>query len=373
MRCIYLLLSMDCNLYCKYCFQGQIRSRYSERAGPNLRTSAKASTGMIDDFVRYCVNNGINHVEFFGGEPLIHKDLLEYTVASLCREISDLQIGVVTNGTLIDERTMKLFETRPVTILLSLDGRQDRHDSMRGGFSNISKWFPRLTAHGRVGIAFQAGIIPGLCENVRYIWQTGFKGVYINIIENYGWYEEKDVEIFEQEYENTLKAMLRGEGQLKCAIQFYQILKKPKHIQRCGIIIKGLGCDWQGLLYPCHRAMEMGSQFTIGDIRNGIDEKHMQKLRSFINRKANRSKSAKKHPLVSFCPVAVYKKHKDFNGEWNSAFCEMINIKAKLVAKYFYEIDEFCKNLYPGSKKDRPDENADSAYLCEAVTADSVS
>jgi hypothetical protein len=41
------------------------------------------------------------------------------------------------------------------------------------------------------------------------------------------------------------------------------------------------------------------------------------------------------------CPVSIYQKHNSFNGYWCEEFCQMIDIKAKLVAKYYYEIKEF--------------------------------
>lgn len=331
-KTIYILLTPSCNLECKYCFQG---TKYHKQP------KARASREVIDNFVEYCVKCRPHHVEIFGGEPLLCKDAFEHIVEALRHKLPDTSIGVVTNGTLIGKKTM-LLESEPISVLLSLDGRKKRHDTMRGGFDRISRWLPRLASLGRVTIAMQAGIIPSLYDNLRYLWDVGFQnGVYINVIQNYGWYTRKDVDLFEKEYEKLVQGMLRGEGILLCARQLYEMLKKVSCPQMCGITAEGLACDWQGILYPCHRAMELGTQFAIGDVHRGIDEQRNHKLRAYIQERAYGSESARKYPLVSYCPVNVYLKYFKFSGDWASEFCEMITIKAKLVAKYYYEIDDY--------------------------------
>jgi sulfatase maturation enzyme AslB (radical SAM superfamily) len=252
-----------------------------------------------------------------------------------------MTVGVITNGTLITERIMRLFETLPVSILLSLDGTPNRHNAMRGGFDRIEKWFPRLIDLGRVSVAMQAGVVNDLYENISFIWSTGLTRVYINIIETYGWYSANDVAEFEQQYDNILTAMLRGKGEVSCALQLYETLRQPTHHQGCGITAKGLACDWHGLLYPCHRAMEIGTQLSIGDIYKGIDDGLSTKIRRMIHESSYQSLSAKQFPLVSFCPIAIYQKHHDFAESWNQYYCEMINAKAKLVSKHYHEISAY--------------------------------
>lgn len=331
-RSVYILLTPNCNLRCGYCFQA---NEYHDQ-GPAVIGSEK-----VDEFVHFCVQSEVHHVEIFGGEPLLFKDRFFHTVTSLRQVIPNTSIGVVTNGTLIDEETMGLFEEEPVSILLSLDGPKERHDRYRGGFDRISKWFGRLAALDRVTIAMQAAVVPGLYDSIRYCWDLGFrKGVYINLIQNRGWYSAEDIERFETEYEQAIQGMLRGEGRLQCAEQFYHILANPETPQGCGITSQGLACDRQGRLYPCHRAMEMGDAFAIGDIRSGVDQDAANDLRMSIHKAAFSSESARRYPLVSFCPVNLYQADHRFDGQWAAAFCEMIEIKAKLVSKYYHEIDK---------------------------------
>src|ERR1700740_3199931 len=143
MNNIYLLLSPNCNLSCKYCFQKSNPAEIAD-ARYHAQPGVRADVETITRFADFCAENEVRHVEFFGGEPLLHRDLFVFAVETICRRVPQTRIGIVTNGTLIDERVMRLFEQNLVSVLLSLDGDRKRHDSMRGGFERISPWFTRL-------------------------------------------------------------------------------------------------------------------------------------------------------------------------------------------------------------------------------------
>jgi len=121
-------------------------------------------------------------------------------------------------------------------------------------------------------------------------------------------------------------------------LQLYESLKESKPDQGCGITREGLACDWHGLLYPCHRAMEIGTEFAIGNIFENVDVNLSSKIRTMIHNEAFHSDSAKEYPLASYCPVAIYQKHHNFHGDWSREWAEMISLKAKLVAKHYLEL-----------------------------------
>jgi len=355
----YFLITPNCNLTCKYCFQrGDASTEYS----PPQKIVADKQT--IDQFAVYCKTNGIGRVELFGGEPLLYRDSFLYAVRTLIDQVPRIRLGVVTNGTLIDEELMQLFEQEKIGILLSLDGDRARQNSMRGGFDRIAPWFDRLVATGNTMVAMQVGAADGVARNVRYVWGLGFPSVYLNIVQTYDWYNgEEDLNLFEAEYEAALGAMFEGEGELACAISMHQMLERNRHKLMCGITAKGLACDWRGLLYPCHRVPELGTKFSIGDIRDGVSERKNRLYRERINRQYFvKSASARQYPLVSFCPVSVYQQHGSLNGSWNSMFCEMINIKAKIVAKHHYAIEEYRIKKRAKGKGSRPDKCIEPAF-----------
>lgn len=337
MKTAYILLTNNCNLHCRYCFQGTRASS---------KQDAKTCVDVLDGFAEFCVKNKITNAEIFGGEPFLYRDLFEYAVKALRMQFPALDIGVVTNGTLINESIMSLLEREHVSVLVSIDGQKSRHDEMRGGFDNISKWFSRLVALDRITVAIQAGRVEGLYKQIKYLWNIGFrKGVFINVLYNYDWYGTDDIRLFEQEYEQAVLGMLRGEGTLLCAARLYEILKQTNGYQECGIIGQGLAFDWNGTLYPCIRAVELGEAFAIGDIQNGIDYDRERLIRQRIRKELMSSVSIERYPMVSFCPVAIYKEFGSFSGKWNDQYCEMIQIKQNTVAKYYYELQKHLSHV----------------------------
>lgn len=342
MRTAYIILTDRCNLHCTYCFQ-------AGKAVPRP-ASGRISRETIGRFVDYCAGSDVTNAEIFGGEPLLYRELFVHAVTALRSRLPKLHIGAVTNGTLLDAGLMEAIEANRVNLLVSLDGMPARHDAMRGGFDKISPWFKRLSATNAVTAALQAGRVDGLYDNIKYLWQVGFgRGVFVNVIYNYDWYGADEAARFEEEYEKALLGMLRGEGTLLCAVRLHGQLKQADGFQNCGIVSEGLALNWDGSFYPCIRAVELGREFSIGDIRDGIDAVRERQIRDRVRREALASASAEEHPLVSFCPVAVFQEHGDFKGPWNRAYCAMIETKAKLVAKHYHEITRHLTRAAKGA------------------------
>jgi len=337
-------LTPRCNLRCTYCFQ-----RDSRGAADWPPRGPRASVALIRAVGDYCVKNKVRHIEFFGGEPLYYPEIFVNAVESLRHMVSGLSFGLVTNGTLIDEKIMRLIEEHNIAVVLSLDGGRERHNKLRGGFDKISPWFDRLNDLKNISIALQAGIVPELAENIRAVWRFGFKHVFVNIIESYGWYKKRDIKLFEKEYETAIQDMLKGQGQLTCALQIHKTLNGTSYTQECGIIRKGIACDWKGDLYPCHRAMELGNSFAIGAIDTGVDTEAELRVRSKIEKKAFRGGNTEKYKLVSFCPVTAALHHGKLSNLWNDDFCDIIEIKNNLVAKHHYAIEDFTAKLRPST------------------------
>ena len=132
MKRMYFLISPNCNLKCKYCFQLGNEPEKAGSAGYHSQKHVRADETVVEGLVAYCLRNNVTHVEIFGGEPLFYRDMFEHAVTSLCERVPGMSIGVITNGTLITEKIMRMFETLPVSILLSLDGGRERHNELRG-------------------------------------------------------------------------------------------------------------------------------------------------------------------------------------------------------------------------------------------------
>lgn len=121
-------LSNCCNLRCKYCYAN----------GGNYHSDSSIMTKqLIDDvFAKlYSYYDEIRTVQLFGGEPLMNMDMIEYTCQYIKnRDIENKQntnIGLVTNGTLIDDRFIELVKKYNIYVTISYDGDPLVNDLLR--------------------------------------------------------------------------------------------------------------------------------------------------------------------------------------------------------------------------------------------------
>ena len=142
---IKLVMNLDCNLACRYCFEGM-------RKGQFYMTKQTA-----DDFIRF-VKNTVRRkgvfkellITFYGGEPLLSRELIVYISQKLKLFAEEqgirLKTYFVTNGTLLTKETVKLL--KPLGLKeaqVTIDGPRPIHDTFRpyktgrGSFDTIIK------------------------------------------------------------------------------------------------------------------------------------------------------------------------------------------------------------------------------------------
>lgn len=117
---IWLNVTNACNLRCITCFKA---------AGTCYRN--EMSLDMLRDVIDQIAELGVDYVVVSGGEPFIRRDTLD-VIAYLVER--DIRAHVITNGTLIDDRTaIRLGEIRPWRVQVSLDGScPEVNDRIRG-------------------------------------------------------------------------------------------------------------------------------------------------------------------------------------------------------------------------------------------------
>ena len=124
-----VVLNLDCNLACRYCFEGSRKGKKYLSGGIAAR---------FVDFVRSRDYTGKDEIRitFYGGEPLLSTD----RIASISKEIGAFAAGrgmryrfsLVTNGVLLTAGTVKRL--RPLGLVsakVTLDGPKEVHDEFR--------------------------------------------------------------------------------------------------------------------------------------------------------------------------------------------------------------------------------------------------
>lgn len=117
LRHVNLILTNACNLSCKYCYEQHNRD-YGRFTTESLKK--------VYDFLISANNIDGKMLQFFGGEPLIQKDLILKFIKEnkkvLADNINKCRISIVTNGLLLtDEFIEEYFANEFVAMLISLD------------------------------------------------------------------------------------------------------------------------------------------------------------------------------------------------------------------------------------------------------------
>jgi uncharacterized protein len=124
-----VVMNLDCNLACRYCFEGL-------RKGKHYMTRRTA-----DDFIGF-LKNGLApqvkeiRITFYGGEPLLSRDLVAYISLQIKTLADDRGLGyeayLVTNGTLLTPRIVEeLAGLGLKEAVVTIDGPRDIHDNCR--------------------------------------------------------------------------------------------------------------------------------------------------------------------------------------------------------------------------------------------------
>ncbi len=131
-RCRRLIINLStyCNLACKYCYAngGNYQKSCVTMEIKTLENAIKAVMEIYPD--------GIEYIQFFGGEPLLNKQVLIQGIEFIDKYIENLnkklpQYTIVTNGTLIDNEILDLFEKKFTSVTVSLDGSKEINDISR--------------------------------------------------------------------------------------------------------------------------------------------------------------------------------------------------------------------------------------------------
>jgi len=271
--------TMKCNMICPYCFQSE---NYD---------SEEMEYDICDKIVDFIDKMVINHpylsVTWFGGEPLIALNPIEYIskrLIDICAKKNILyNSSIITNGYLLDSETAKnLFEKCAISSAqITLDGLEEQHDKKRilreGGKSfstiinNIKSASDLLKIVVRVNVdKSNQGKLEGLIE--KLLIDENLKGkISIGISPVFDFQERKNCEYNEFCSKNlwnieSIVAMRRF-----CEIdhidRFCYATLQPSLVSCSANIFDSFIFDPQGEVYKCF--MSLGKKkYSIGNIKD---------------------------------------------------------------------------------------------------------
>ncbi|TET38516.1 MAG: radical SAM protein [Planctomycetota bacterium] len=276
---ITLHMTNKCNLACDYCYVPKNTNEMNEE--------------IIEQSIRYAMSDGSPTISivFFGGEPLMEKPLIEHAIG-ICRSIEKkgrhfFHLKISTNGTLLDEETLKFLKREQVLLSISMDGNRSAHDTHRkfpdgnGSFDLVDEkaslaleYHPYATALSVI-TPQNAGYV---CESSEYLLNKGFKYI-ISAPDFDSVWDEKSMSVLERQYRKLSKIYIEKTRDKK---DFYlapfeeklasHICGPYKKYERCELGIKNVSIAPDGSIFPCIQFVyEDPGRWCIGDVWKGID------------------------------------------------------------------------------------------------------
>lgn len=155
-------ITAECNLDCKGCYAKANQSCH-EKTVQEIMPAEK-----WNDIFSQASKLGVSFILLAGGEPLIRKNVIKYAA-----DYPEIVFPVFTNGTMIDNDYLRLFDTsRNLVPILSMEGERKHTDARRGDgvYDQLTEVMAMLTKRG----IFYGISITVTTENIRHITDPVF-------------------------------------------------------------------------------------------------------------------------------------------------------------------------------------------------------
>jgi uncharacterized protein len=158
---ITLHISNICNLKCKYC--------YADGGSYKLDEGLMSKETAID-FVDFLTSRFdiIETIVFFGGEPLMNPDIIEVVCDRFMQAAEQKKIhkipdyGVITNGTILNNKILQILKKHINFITVSIDGEKRINDANRvfangeGSYDKISNFIQTIRSETNIKLKYEA-------------------------------------------------------------------------------------------------------------------------------------------------------------------------------------------------------------------------
>ncbi|MCL1790922.1 MAG: SPASM domain-containing protein [Peptococcaceae bacterium] len=272
-----------CNLSCAYC----------GRKKPPISMSRETAHQAVD--LALADPDSSIGIGFFGGEPLLCKDLITDIVAytnANAPAAKKISYRLTTNGLLLDDTFLNYARREGILISISLDGHKEAHDTNRqthagqGSYDAILPILPKLLNHNPYTAALMT-VAPNtttfLADSVRSIYAQGFVNIICTLDYSAPW-TENDLATLNKNYRKLADTYY--EFTLSEKKFFFSPFdgKIDSHVnreeycaERCKLGFEQISVGTDGTLYPCTQFVD-DKDYQIGDVAAGIDQQRRQEI-----------------------------------------------------------------------------------------------
>ncbi len=360
---IVLQVTQGCNLTCSYCpfADGNViyKSHRKHKRRDISRDIIEKSIVLLE---KHSLYNAKKYISFYGGEPLLRKDLIEFTMKKAIERFGKdmVYFGLTTNGTLLTEEFIEMIKDTNFNILVSSDGPEEIHDrnrkfiNLNGSYNvlnrrllNIKEKYPEIYNNLRFNV-----VIPPEAEYEKIFnfirnkeghlrpENTSLNTISSNYAEENISYDSK---FFEEANYDMVRTLLFLLGKFDDDIlihknnidriymfkNFLKSIRKTEKISHpagtCTPGLKKLFINVDGDFYPCEKANENSKIQKIGNINEGFDFDRIKYLMNIGCKTSNTCKNCWAFHLCSVCPIVADDGYSDeYIGSYKLKKCSSI-------------------------------------------------
>lgn len=274
-----LWITTNCNLNCKYCYEGENKL--------NKSMDKDIIDRSIDFGIKYFMNKD-ERLSFaiHGGEPFLEFETMKYIVKEIKKRYEHLnekpKFLTTTNATILSDEMIEFIVNEMPDITVSIDGTKETHDKMRkfkggkGSHDIVLKNSLKLLQHlpnMRIRMTFDSDTVNNLFEDIKFLIDNGFKIIVPapNLFDSR--WNDNHVNILEQQMK-YIKAHIQGRDDIAVSI----VDKNEYRLKgNCNGGKTSIHIYPDGTLYPCILAGG-NNEFCVGNIYEGIDIEKRDKL-----------------------------------------------------------------------------------------------
>ncbi len=286
-KALCLLISMDCQLRCEYCFASTGDFGLGRKL-MDFDTGRKALDFLLE-------NSGDREnleVDFFGGEPMLNfdvvKQLVEYGRSKEKEYGKRFRFTITTNGMILDDDKTDFINREMSNCVMSIDGRKSVNDRMRkradgsGTYDRIMKNFKELAGKRNYENYYVRGTFTkhnlDFSNDVLHLFEQGFDQISVEPVvsdpKNEYALTETDLPAIFSEYERLAQLILVNENQGKHFNFFHFMIDLDqgpcavKRLRGCGSGNEYVAITPDGDIYPCHQFVGE-DKYKMGNIHAG--------------------------------------------------------------------------------------------------------
>lgn len=342
-------LTERCNLRCKYCYENKKKKEI------DFKNIQYLIDNEIKEKSKYVVLN------FYGGEPLLRKDLIYDTIAYIKSKKSKTKFyfGMTTNGTLLDDKFIQCIKQNNfLHVAYSFDGKKETQNLNRitvngeGTFEIVESNAKKLLNNYQNVIAMVVvtrNNINMLKDNIEYLIEVGFRSFNLQFDYLQDWQDE-ELEIIKEQYSKVAKLYynkILNEQDIDISVFDEKIMSHIKEgyncNKECNLGLKNINVGTDGKFYPCMQFVG-DDRYIIGDCEKGIDILARNRL---INQAGVENEICKECSInrrcKHTCACKNYLTTKDING-LSPLICELERIIIEIS-------DNMAEELYKQNSK----------------------